>query len=186
MKMHFLKKRLTLWDETGFTLIELVLTIIIVSILGAVVSIGLSGLSTARLDQAVNKVVSDLRYAQQLAISTQSRHGMTVNSTSQYTIHRDPADTAILDPANLGSNLVVNFNTYQQGQLAGVVFTSATPYYATASPCGGTSTQIEFNSIGAPTDTNGNLLACTSTIMLSYSGNTHAITIQQNTGKLTY
>jgi hypothetical protein len=131
-------------------------------------------------------VVGDLRYAQQLAISTQSRHGMTVDTTSQYTIHLDPADAAIQNPVNLGTTLVVNFDTYQQAQLSGVVFTSATPFFAVASPCGGTGNQIEFNSIGAPTDTGGVLLACNSSLTLSYSGNNRTITIQQNTGNLTY
>ena len=167
-------------EEKGFTLVELVLTIVIVMILGTAVSLGLSGLSSARLDQAVNKVVSDLRYAQQLAISTQSRHGMTVNSTGQYTIHRDvPPDTAIANPINLGTTFVVTFNTYQQGQLAGVVFSSATPF------CGAAGSVMEFNSIGAPTDTNGAVLSCNSTLTLSYGGSTRTITIQKKTGNLT-
>ncbi|MBI3595850.1 MAG: prepilin-type N-terminal cleavage/methylation domain-containing protein [Nitrospirae bacterium] len=173
-------------NENGFTLIELVLTIIIVIILATVVSLGLSGLSTARLNNAVNKVVGDLRYAQQLAISTQSRHGMTVDpSAAQYTIYRTPA-TAVPDPSNLGKNLVVIFNDYQQGQLAGVVFASATPFTTVPPACGAARSAIEFNSIGAPTDTGGTVLTCTYTLTLSYAGNPWQITIQQNTGNLTY
>lgn len=175
-------------DEKGFTLIELVLTVIIVVILGAVVSLSLSGLSTARLDQAVNKVVGDLRYAQQLATSTQSRHGLTIGSATAYSLHINGAvpplcggETCIQDPINLGQNFVVDFNTYQQAQLAGVVFTAIAPF------CGGG--VIEFNSLGAPTDTGGTLLACPPPgldIVLSYSGNTRAIRIAPNTGNLTY
>lgn len=169
--------------ESGFTLIELVLVIIIVIILGAVLSLGLSSLSTVRLDNAVKKVVGDLRYAQQLAMTTRIRHGMTVDpSAAQYTIHRDISpDTAIQDAINLGATFVVNFNTYQQGQLAGVVFTSATPFCA-----GAPSNVVEFNSIGAPTDTDGAVMACSSNLMLSYSGNSRTITIQPNTGSLSY
>jgi prepilin-type N-terminal cleavage/methylation domain-containing protein len=171
-------------DEKGFTLIELVLTVIIVVILGAVVSLGLSGLSTSRVDNAVNKVVGDLRYAQQLAISTQNRYGMTVNTLTSYTIYRTPA-TAVPDPSNLGQTLVVDFTTYQQAQLSGVQFSSITPFQTTACTGSGASA-IEFNSIGAPTDTGGTVLACTSTITLSYSGNNRTITIQKNTGNLIY
>jgi type II secretory pathway pseudopilin PulG len=183
MKTHLQEKMLTLRDERGFTLIELVLTIIIVIILSVVVSLSLSSLSTTRLDQAVNKVVGDLRYAQQLAISTQSRYGMTVDSTAQYTIYRDASpnpDVPVTDPSSLGQTLVVNFDTYRQGQLNGVRFGSATPF------CGGAGGVMEFNSLGAPTDTAGTVLACNSSVALSYSGNTHTITIQQNTGNLTY
>lgn len=168
-----------LHDEKGFTLIEMVITILIVIFLGASISLTLSSLSATRLDQAVNKVIGDLRYAQQLAISTQIRHGMTINSTGQYTIHRDISpDTPILDPTNLNTNFVVTFNTYQQGQLAGVVFSSATPF------CGGLGV-MEFNSIGAPTDTNGTVLTCNSILTLSYGGNTRTISIQMKTGNLT-
>ena len=170
------------WSRrSGFTLIELVLVIVLMAILGVVVAVSLQGYSDIKLNHAVDKLVGDLRYAQQLAITTQSRHGMTVNSTSQYTIHRDGSpDAAIQDPVNLGSNFVVSFTTYQQGQLTGVVFTSATPF------CGGANSVMEFSSIGAPTDTSGTLLACTSTITLSYSGSTKQITIAPNTGNLTY
>ncbi len=167
--------------QKGFTLIELVLVIMLVAILGTVVAISLQGYGTIKLNNAVDKVVGDLRYAQQLAITTQNRHGITVNSTSMYTIHLNGTpDTAIQDPVNLGGSFVVNFDTYQQGQLAGVAFTVAAPF------CGGAGSVMEFNSIGAPTDTNGTLLACTSTITLSYSGSTKQITIAPSTGNLTY
>jgi prepilin-type N-terminal cleavage/methylation domain-containing protein len=167
-------------SEKGFTLIELVLTLIIIILLGGSISLGLSSLSSARLDQAVNKVIADLRYAQQLAINTQSRHGMTVNSTGQYTIHRDlPPDTAVLNPINLGAPFVVSFSTYQQGQLSGVIFSSASPF------CGGAGNVMEFNSIGAPTDTSGTVLTCNSSLTMSYGGNTRTIMIQQKTGNLT-
>ncbi|HUK55948.1 MAG TPA: prepilin-type N-terminal cleavage/methylation domain-containing protein [Nitrospiria bacterium] len=170
-------------DGNGFTLIELVLTILIVLILGAVVSLSLSSLSDSRLDQAVNKVVGDLRYAQQLAVSTQSRHGITITSTAGYTIYRDASpnpDVPVADPSSLGATLVVNFDAYRQGQLSGVRFSSATPF------CGGAGGVMEFNSIGAPTDTNGTVLTCTSSVILNYSGRNRVITIQQNTGNLTH
>ncbi|MBI3812384.1 MAG: prepilin-type N-terminal cleavage/methylation domain-containing protein [Nitrospirae bacterium] len=189
-------------DEKGFTLIELVLTVVIVSILGAVVSLSMSSLSTTRVDQAINKMVGDLRYAQQLAISTQSRHGITIDSLLQYSIHEDcgvdaicgnaddsavtggGTDTFIRDPINLGQNFIVNFDTYQQlsppqpGPLSGVRFAAAAPF------CGGAGATMEFNSIGAPTDTSGNVLNCAS--IIAFAGSTRTITIQQNTGNLTY
>jgi len=165
--------------EGGFTLIELVLTIIVIAILGAVVSLGLSSLSSVRLDNAVKKVVGDLRYAQQLAMTTRIRHGLEVESLTQYTVHQDlPPDTAIKDPVDLGSNFVVNFDTYQQGQISGVQFAAATPF------CGGG--VIEFNAIGEPTDTNGTLLGCAASVVMNYSGNSRTITIEPNTGNLTY
>lgn len=181
--------------ESGFTLIELILIIIIVTILGAVITLNLSGLSDVRVSNAVNKVVGDLRYAQQLSITTQSRYGLTIDSAQQYSVHEDcgldgicgnaddtaltsGTDTLIKDPTNLGQNFIVNFTTYRQGQLSGVQFSSTTPF------CGGAGGTLEFNSIGAPTDTSGNALNCVSTI--AFAGSTRTITIQKNTGNLTY
>jgi prepilin-type N-terminal cleavage/methylation domain-containing protein len=167
--------------KEGWTLIELVLVLVVVGILSTVVGLSLQSYGSIKLNNAVDKVVGDLRYAQQLAISTQIRHGLTVNSASQYTVHSNGTpDVAIQDPVNLGVNFVVNFDTYQHGELTGVTFTPTTPF------CGGANGVMEFNSVGAPTDTNGNLLTCTSTITLSYSGSTKQITIAPNTGNLTY
>ncbi|MBI5756302.1 MAG: prepilin-type N-terminal cleavage/methylation domain-containing protein [Nitrospirae bacterium] len=165
-------------DEKGFTLIELVIVIVVLGIIGVVVSLNLGGLSSIRVNNAVKKMVGDLRYAQQLAIATQSRHGLTIDSLQVYSVHKDTGgvDTDIKDPTNLGNDFIVNFDTYQQGQLTSVRFSSTTPF------CGGS--VIEFNSIGAPTDTNGTLLACTSSI--GFSGSTSTILIEPNTGKLTY
>jgi Tfp pilus assembly protein FimT len=166
--------------ESGFTLIELVLIIVVVAILGAVFTLILSGLSTAKVNNAINKVVADLRYAQQLSITTQSRHGLTIDSTAQYTVHRNvPPDTAVQDPVNLGSTFVVNFDAYQQNQLNGVRFSSSTPFCP-----GATSNVIEFDKLGAPTDTVGTVLTCTSTI--GFAGTTRTITIAPNTGNITY
>ncbi|MEK6577141.1 MAG: prepilin-type N-terminal cleavage/methylation domain-containing protein [Nitrospirota bacterium] len=164
--------------EKGFTLIELVIVIVLLGIIGVVVSLNLGGLSSIRVNNAIKKMVGDLRYAQQLAIATQSRHGLTIDSLQVYSVHKDTGgvDTDIKDPVNLGTDFIVNFDTYQQGQLTGVRFSSTTPF------CGGS--VIEFNSIGAPTDTNGTLLACTSSI--GFAGSTSTILIEPNTGKLTY
>lgn len=189
-------RRLILRGKDGFTLIELVLIIIVVAILGAVITLNLSGLSTAKVNNAVNKVVSDLRYAQQLSITTQSRHGLSIDSAQQYSIHEDcgldgicgnaddtartaGVDVYIKDPTNLGQDNVVNFTTYQQGQFSGVQFNSATPFCA-----GAPSNIIEFDRLGAPTDTAGTVLTCGSTI--GFAGSTQTITIAPNTGSISY
>jgi|SRR5581483_3574408 len=179
-------------SENGFTLIELVLAIIIVAILGSVVSLGLSGLSSARLNQAENKVIGDLRYAQQLAISTRTRHGLTIAAGgSGYSVHIDGGvapflcggEKCIPDPINLGRDFIVDFNTYQQGQLAGVQFNSLTPFCPAG--CGACEATLEFNSRGAPTNTSGTEWACDVTVVLSKSGTANqTITITANTGKV--
>lgn len=188
--------------ERGFTLIELILVIIVLAILGAVVSIGINSLSTIRLNNAVGKVVADLRYAQQMAATTRSRHGITIDPAlqQQYSVRADcgidgvcgnaddtaqtaGVDTLIQDPTNLGNTFVVNFGTYQQGQLAGVQFNSLTPFCPAG--CGACQATLEFNGRGAPTDTGGVEWPCDVTVVLTHSGAAdQTITITANTGKV--
>ena len=166
-------------------MIELVLVIVISTIFAAVIFFDLN-LGSNQVNSAVNKVVADLRYAQQLAITTQTRHGMTITSTAAYTVHWDvPPDTAVSDPVQMASSLAVNFDTFRQGQLNGVRFSSATPFQTAACPGSGAAV-IEFNSAGAPTDTSGTVLTCDSTLTLTRSGVTSTITIRKNTGYVVY
>lgn len=193
-------RRSRLTEEKGFSLIELVIVIIVVAILATAASIGLNSLSTVRLNNAVGKVVADLRYAQQLSATTRSRHGMTALSIQSYRVHEDcgldgicgnaddaaqtaGTDTPVKDPNNLGSNFDVDFNAYQQGQLSGVAFNSATPFCPAG--CGACQAQIEFSSLGAPADTSGNVYSCNVTVVLTRAGATNqTITIEANTGQV--
>ena len=166
--------------EKGFTLIELILVIVILGIVGAIISLNFGGLDTIRLDNAAKKLVADLRYAQQLAITTGTRHGLEIDALLEYSLHIDNAgvDANISDPLDRGVDFIVNFDAYQQQQLSGVRFDNPIPF------CGGP--VIEFDNLGAPTDTIGALLPCTPVLALALSGNNRVITIQPNTGRITY
>lgn len=172
--------------EDGFTVIELVLIVVIVATLAATVGLGLSSLNTVKLNNAAGKVVADLRYAQQLATTTQGRHGLTIDSVQVYSVHRDTGgtDTDIQDPTNLGQNFVVDFDTYQQNQLQGVRFDSTTPFCTGAPGCATCGNTVEFNSLGVPTDTAGTPL-CSVPLVLTKSGaSNQTITITPNTGQI--
>lgn len=186
----------------GFTLIEVILVIVVLGILAFIVSLNLSSLDTIKLNNGVEKVVGDLRYAQQLAMTTRSRHGVTVDAVLQrrYSVHEDcgvdgicgntddtaqvaGVDTLIQDPTNLGQNFQVDFDTYQQGQLQGVQFNSLTPFCPAG--CGACQREVEFNSVGAPTTTAGVPYACNLTVVLTKTGAPNqTITIEQNTGRM--
>ncbi len=160
--------------------------IVIIGVLTVAVMVGFQTLHTIKLNQAVAKVVSDLRYAQQLATTTGARYGLTIDSPGQYSIHIDNmgVDTLIADPTNLGRNFVVDFDSYQNGELRGVRFGAVRPFCAMPR-CTACGSVFEFNSLGAPTDTSGNLL-CSGAMVLTKSGTgDQTITFEANTGKIT-
>ncbi|MFQ5779714.1 MAG: Tfp pilus assembly protein FimT/FimU [Nitrospiria bacterium] len=172
--------------EKGFTLIELVLIIVVVGILAVVVGMGLNSLDTVRLNNAVGKVVADLRYAQQLATTTQGRHGLTIDSAQVYSVHRDTGgtDTDVKDPTNLGQDFAVDFDTYQQEQLKGVRFNSTTPFCTGPPGCTTCGSVIEFTSLGVPTDTAGTALCSVSLVLTQVGAPNQTISITPNTGRI--
>jgi len=156
----------------GFTLIELVL-IILVTVIIAFAVIPRFDLTSSRAASAARKLLSDLRYAQQLANATQARHGVNFNSASQYTVFKNN-DSAVpaTDPMK-GGSYIVNMT----GDFTGVTLLNTL-----------TSGIVRFDSIGIPYEgTNGSqvTLAVARTITVSAGGSTvKTITIEPKTGKV--
>jgi prepilin-type N-terminal cleavage/methylation domain-containing protein len=172
--------------EKGFSLIELMLVLVVLVILAALVSSQINSVNTIKINNAASKVVADLRYVQQLSMSTRTRHGLTIESTQQYSIHVDNGgiDSYLKDPTKLGQNFIVNFDAYQQGQLNGVRFNSTTPFCTIPSGCATCGPVIEFDSLGSPTNTAGTPL-CNATITMTKNGAANqTITVEANTGKV--
>ncbi|MFA4906148.1 MAG: prepilin-type N-terminal cleavage/methylation domain-containing protein [Candidatus Margulisiibacteriota bacterium] len=163
-------------NRRGFTLLEAAIVIVVLSILsiGAFVYIGF--INGIKLDAASQKVAADVRYAQSRAMSYTVWHGINfnlspVNSYSVYSTD-GTTDTAVEDPAKLGSDLTVDLNT-----VFGVAINSVTIQ--------GGGHQIEFSPLGAPwTDKTGMLLSSESSVVIGLAGQTRTITITQNTGKV--
>lgn len=184
--MRSFKEGLWANKERGFTLVEVVLIIVIVAVLVAAVNIGISNLNAIRLSNAVGKVVADLRYTQQLSATTRSRHGLTIDSLQQYSGHIDNAgvNSPIKDPTNLGPTFVVNFDVYQQQQLNGVRFASATPFCTGPPGCAACTSTIEFDTLGIPTNDSGTPLCSVSLVLTRSGAANQTVTIEANTGKI--
>jgi prepilin-type N-terminal cleavage/methylation domain-containing protein len=121
----FLKKR-----QSGFSLMEL---LIVMAILIIIAGIGLMVFQqiklTMRLSGTVRQLITDLRYAQQLAITEQVTHGLQFSTTT---------------PPGLDQYQLIRY-----GQPSQVIFTKQLPQGIRFQSIGFTNQKVSFNPYGA-------------------------------------
>lgn len=151
---------------------------VIAVILAAVVAVRWSPFDTIKLNSATRKVAADIRYAQKLAISTQTRAAITFNANG-YDVYQDitvptrapsPGDPCSTDTSN---NFVVAFNDSRCDSYSGVTITVPT------------TNPIAFNSLGTPVNSGGTTIAG-QTVTVTYKGSSKSITIEEGTGRVSY
>ncbi|MCZ6551331.1 MAG: type II secretion system protein [candidate division NC10 bacterium] len=154
--------------EAGFSLIEIILVVMLIGIISAV--------AIARFPEfpktgaVARRLVSDIRYAKELANRVQTMCGVYFIDSSSYRIFQDnDVNTAAVDPTT-GTDFVVTLS----GQLSGVTLSH--------SFAGNT---LKFNALGTPLDGADTPLAAASTITVSGTGGDRTVTIEPNTGMVT-
>ncbi|MDO9464611.1 MAG: type II secretion system protein [bacterium] len=156
----------------GFTVIELIMVILIVSILAVVLIPKIGGIHSFKLDGAGQKLVSDIKYAQKLAMSKHQIHGILFEPAQEkYTVYQDGADTPVEDPHRPGSSLIVD---YDDEHFEGVDLYSA-------NFTGGN--EVRFDCFGTPSDASDTPLTVTGEVVLKCSGEQISIQVTPNTGK---
>lgn len=128
----------------AFTTIEFIMVMVII---GFFASIVLPAFSTAydtfKIEGAYRQLMQDLRYAQQLAISQQVRHGISVDpDTESYCIYRRNPSTNALETVKDPATQKLLTVSYLTGKFAGIELVSTTYNFPTE--------RIEFNSLGEP------------------------------------
>jgi len=162
--------------DQGFTLIELVMVIVIVGILTGLAIPRFQSFYAIKLTGATQKVVSDLRYVQQIAISRHTNTRLVFNAGSEiYNAQEESPQGSgnwinITDPFTR-SNLQVNFNTDLQYRGIDIASTNF----------GGT---LRFDWEGVPRNASGAPLTTEGSISLSYQGNNSTIYVTPNTGRV--
>jgi Tfp pilus assembly protein FimT len=157
-------------NESGFTLIELIILITVLVILAAVAIPRFSDVASTKAAATAEKLKSNIRYAQELAM-TQNRSyrvyfntspapaaGYAVVNNADGDANWGEAGEFAQDPALTG-NLSVTLNS---GDYAGVTVST---------PAGG---YIEFNSLGRPTVGGG--------VIITVSPGSYTLTISSETG----
>lgn len=168
-------------NNRGFTIIELVMVIIVIAIIAAVAVPQFSRYWTGiKLNNAVMKIASDIRYAQNRATTTQQRSRINFTGTATYDIKSCPiaapyntATCKCPDPADnqwvsaTGFPIDLNNTEFKDVQI-------------TAAP-----TWLEFDSLGSPSISPCGTATGT-TITIQYSGSPKNITVTTQTGMVSY
>ena len=155
-------------NRRAFTLIELVMVIAIIAILVAVVSFSSN---TIKLTGAANKLMFDLRYAQQLAISRQVSCGVSFNPAgNSYFVYIGDTGTLATSP-HTGTDLSIDYDT--DSDYDGITLESTN-----------FGDQVSFNAAGAPYNSTPALLSSQGVITLQQGSSSQTVTIEANTGEV--
>ena len=169
----------------GFSLVEMVLTIVMLSILASVAYPKISGLlSTTRGGAAAQKLLTDIRYTQRIAMAREKLYGIEFDvNLERYRVFDVSTGTNEADPftGNPGvagqswsSGFVVNYPSHPE--LSGVTLTS------TNFDVPGTGNQLRFDSLGRPRNAASALFVSAGSVALSSGGYSRTITVQPDTG----
>lgn len=159
----------------GFTIVELIVTIVIISIL-AFVFITKFSFAPSSLTAAREKMISDIRYAQSLAVNRGGRYGVEFQpGTDKYSVYINSPATKIKDPAHLTSDLIVDYPNDKKFSNIDLVSANFDG-----------STSLEFDWRGIPHSGAGSPLVSEGTVVISNPSGSTTIRITPQTGRIYY
>ena len=152
----------------GFTLIELIMVLVIVGILSAITIPRFDSFFAIKLDGATKKLVSDIRYTQQLAISRHTNSRIVFNAAkdsyvAEKEVPRGSANWVNATDPFTRANLSVNFSTHSKYRGIDI-----------QSPVFGGGSVLGFNWQGMP--------QFGGSVILFYRGKSRTISVEPNTG----
>lgn len=104
--------------KRGFTVLEMIMVILIVGILAVIISSNITGLYPAKLSGAAERLASDIRYCQSLALTRHLQHKVVFEvSAERYAVYYFSGGWVLVeDPLNTGSSLIVDYTTDSRWQ----------------------------------------------------------------------
>lgn len=159
-------------NTKGFTLIELVMIMVIIGVLAIAVIPKTTATPIVKLEAVCQKIESDLRYIQEMALAQQVRFGISFDPVNEsYFAYRLNTSTKAQDPQTR-NNLDISFNQLNEFRGIDIVSTNF-------------SNIVEFDSKGSPYDGNGAILSSQGIITVQTASGTYSktIRIEPSTGK---
>jgi prepilin-type N-terminal cleavage/methylation domain-containing protein len=157
----------------GFTIIELVVTLIIIGIIAVVIMTSAVPKGMVRLEAACQKMALDLRYIQQMAMAEQVRFGIAFDTSDEsYFGYRVSTSTKAIDPQTR-NNLEVEFDELKQFNDIEILSNNL-------------NNAIEFDSRGAPYNGSGVKLSSQGIVTLQTVNGSYSKTVrvEPETGKV--
>lgn len=162
-------------NSRGFTLIELVITITLMTIL-AFVLITKFSFEPSILNVTGSKLMSDIRYAQSLAVNRGGRYGIEFSPLNDtYSLYVNTPSTKIKDPKNPAADYTVNYRTSKEHSGVDIVETSN---------FGGD--RLEFDWQGKPYAGSGSALSNNGYVKIRNTYATAYVVVIPQTGHVTY
>ncbi len=172
--------------KSGFTIIEIIMVIVILSILAVVIVTRSGSYYPAKLNGAGEKLLSDIRYAKRLAMTNHRIYGILFDVPgNSYTVYdygdpppapaEEPFPLPVEDPYRPGNPLTVDYD--EDRYYNGIGITSAVF---------GETNELKFNPFGVPYDGDNAELAANGSVVINYRGNDFAITVIPRTGKVSH
>jgi len=93
----------------GFTVIEIMVVVIILSIAAALAIPMLSSAGSVQLDSAADMIAGDLEYAKSVAIAKGQNHSVVFDKTTESYRIEDSSGSVVRDPVKKGFDYVVSF-----------------------------------------------------------------------------
>lgn len=164
----------------AFTIIELAIVIALLAIVAITVNIVFRGSAAHMLDGASQKMASDIRYAQNLAVTHRDWYGIRFNkSQNDYYLFRydiaSVSEEAVQDPARLGEDFKVNLQEHYTGVSISELLCNSSIFYD----------YIIFSADGVPSNNLGGEFLSRSDIKISSdSGASRWIYVEPRSGKV--
>lgn len=115
-------------DKKAFTLVEMLILVMILSIVAMVAIPMLGSASTMQVKAAANKIAADLEYAKSMAISRQKNYSIIFDIDNETYQIQDDSGVVIKDPMQTSKDFVVDFkkdSRISQVNILSVSFDSA-------------------------------------------------------------